>query len=191
MRQPMSARERVLLTFLACATVLALGPLTALAATGQLMNIVDPTNAARIAKVTDIGALQVQTRPGLALNSFNGRNFKGGGGWMTVYEHTSTKATAIVEATLATGEGAGIYIYRIGFATAASTTACSSLVTYTAYAREIHLKAGETMQLDFSGAPLQILAPTSGKKVCIGIFIQFSPPGGTTAAGLSGYLYTP
>ena len=194
MRQPMSARERMLLAFMVCVTVLALGPLTALAATGQLMNIVDSTNAARIAKVTDIGALQVQTRPGIASNSFNARATKVGGGWIQVYEiFSTTKATAVVEATLssAAASGVGNYVYRVGYANVSSATACSSVVAPTSYWRELYLQPGQTLQLTFNGAPMQIGVPAAGRHNCVGVFVYYSPSGGSTSAGVSGYLYTP
>ena len=191
MRQPMSARERILLTAMVCLTLIVMVPMTALAATGQLVNIIDPSNSSRQAKVTDVGALQVQMRPGIPQNSFNGRNHKAGAAWLSLYENPSTRATAVVQATIAAHEGQGFYLIRLGWVSMNSGSACSGAITLTGYWRQVTIPPGETLTLDFSGSPLVLAPAASGRKTCVGIWGMSVPSGGIMSGGVSGYTYTP
>lgn len=189
MRQPMTTRERVLITLTVCFALVAV-PMTALAAVGQLVNIVDSSNAGRIARVTDVGALQVQTRPGIPTNSF----FKNGNrqtvGWLNVHEQSAGRRLAVVELSLNFSGPAGTYSVHVGHKVLNTGQSCDTAATATNF-RTFRFSSATTVQFDFSGAPALIGSVATGKKICLGVLIANLPSGGYLHAGMSGYSYVP
>ena len=193
MHRPMSSRERLLLTLTVCLTLLVLGPLTALAATGQLVNIVDPTNASRAAVVTEIGALQVQTRPGIPANSFSGRSTRSTTGWAGLYTVPSGRRTAIVEATFSSRASSAEVLVSLGVATVPLANSCigtNTGITTGAFSRTFYVPAGVPVQVDFSGQPIVLGLPASGMKHCVGVLVGSTDPF-TINVGVSGYTFVP
>ena len=189
MRQPMTTRERILVTLTVCFALIAV-PVTAVAAVGQLVNIADSSNAARIARVTDVGALQVQTRPGIPANSFNRFNSDNATGWLGLHEQSAGRRIAIVEMSLNFSGPSGTYrayaaykVMNVG-ASCANTADGGTLRTF-------RFTTATTIQFDFSGAPVLVGSVATGKKICLGYFIQNLPSGGYLHAGMSGYSYVP
>jgi hypothetical protein len=193
MGQPMSARERMLLAFTVCLALLVI-PMTALAATGQLVNIADGTNVARLTKVGEVGALYVETRPGIPSGAVNRLAEKTGTGWLLIHQQSGSRSLAVSEMTFANLSTAGaktimIRYYVIGTADSCATPTAAPGVTG-ADVRRVIVPNQTTLQLDFTGVPVFVSAPASGKKYCFGIVVS-GPTTGVLATGLTGYTFMP
>jgi hypothetical protein len=189
MRQPMTTRERVLITLTVCFALIAV-PMTALAAVGQLVNIADSTNASRIAKVTDVGALQVQTRPGIPTNSFNKGGSRGSVGWLNIHEQSAGRRLAVVELSLNFSGPAGTYAAYVGHKVLNTGQSCDLAAAGTNF-RTFRFTTATTVQFDFSGAPALVGSVATGKKICLGVYVVSMPSGAQLHAGMSGYSYVP
>ena len=167
MGQPMSARERMLLAFTVCLALLVI-PMTALAATGHLVNIADGTNAARVAKVNDVGGLLVETRPGFtqAVNNHVGRT---GIGWIRLAEIPAGQRIVIVDVSISGVSGAtGAFQATVDTFDVLPGASCGSIPSGTVripFRRVSVTNPGNTL-LNFAGLPLTRVAP-SGKKMCL------------------------
>ena len=189
MRQPMTTRERILVTLTVCLALITV-PMTALAAVGQLVNIADSTNAARIARVTDVGALQVQTRPGIPTNSFNKSGSRSSVGWLNVHEQSAGRRLAIVELSLNFSGPAGTYRVDAGYKVVNTGESCG-IASDGANFRSFRFTSATTVQFDFSGAPALVGSVATGKKICLGLYVASLPSGAQLYAGMSGYSYVP
>ena len=169
-------------------------PVGVMAATGQLVNITDPTTPSRQAKVGSTGALYVESRAGAVNGSFNTMTEKitdviG----HTIYETTSPNRMALTEATFTLrGDNTALVNHvRIFWQTRTSgTAACGgSGWTMPKTMKTVAVHAGETVQLRFDGPPLVMPAAPSGQAVCIR-FQQTKWSGGTELdVSTIGYVY--
>lgn len=189
MRQPMTTRERVLLALTVCFAIVAL-PMTALAAVGQLVSIADANNPARVALVTDVGALQVQTRPGIAANSFNKAGSRNSIGWLNLYEGAAGRRLAVVEMTVNFSGAAGTYRVDAGYKVVNTGQSCA-ITADGGTLRSLRFTTATTVQLDLSGAPALVGSVATGKKICLGMYVANLPSGAWLNAGISGYSYVP
>ena len=194
MRYPMTTRERVLVTLTVCMALVA-APLTALAATGQLVNIVDGSNAANVARVNGTGALAVQTQPGLLTTWATKVATRGSLGWRNLLTYASAgRRIAVLEASFAAAGPAGgmftaaLRMYSIGpapDATCSDPTAGSNKVILT---RTVVVTNGSTVQLDFGANGMPSIEPVgAGSQHCLGFLITQAPASSTLAVGTSYY----
>ena len=190
MRQPMTTRERVLVTLTVCFALVAV-PMTTLAAVGQLVSITDPNNAARQALVTDVGALQVQTRPGIPANSFNKYGSRNIEGWLPIREQGPGRRVAVVEMSLNLSGPAGVYRIDANYQVLNTSQACGLTGAAGGTLRTFRFSSPTTVQFDFSGAPALVGSVATGKKICLGFVVLDLPSGAFVHAGMSGYSYVP
>jgi len=190
-RQPMSTRERVLLTLTVCFAIM-LVPTTALAAL-QIVNIADPANASRVAKVTDVGALQVQTRPGIPVNTINRTVTGTTSGWRPLFQLSSGRNLAVVEMTF--GNAGSARQVNIAYYNIPSTGTCANPTASTGEAlgtlRRLIAPGEATLQVDFSGVPLSVPAAATGRTHCFGVMMGSGGSGAILEIGVAGYTYVP
>jgi len=186
----MTTRERVLVTLTVCFALVAL-PLTAVAAVGQLVSISDPNNGARQALVTDVGALQVQSRPGIPANSFNKFGSRNSVGWLGVHEQAAGRRIAVVEVGINLSGPAGTYRVDAAYKVVNTSDTCGLTGAAGGTLRSFRFTSPTTVQADFSGAPALVGSVASGKKVCLGFIVVNLPAGSYVHAGMSGYSYVP
>ena len=189
MRQPMTTRERVLITLTVCFALIAV-PMTAVAAVGQLVNIADSSNEARIARVTDVGALQVQTRPGIPTNSFNRYSSRNSTGWLAIHEQGAGRRIAIVELSLNLSGPSGPYRVDAAYKVVNSGDSCA-IASSGGTLRTFRFTSATTVQFDLGGAPALVGSVATGKKICLGYYIHNIPSGGFLHAAMGGYSYVP
>ena len=191
--QPMATRERILLAITACAALLVI-PMTALAATGQLINIIDPTNAARAAKVTQVGALQVETRPGIPSDLVYRVANRSGTGWVSLYQVSTGRNYAMAEFSAANMSTAGAKSAQLSWFTIPSSLSCTSFsissATATSTIRTVIVPNQSTVVVSFSGVPINVPPAPSGSKQCLGVVVG-GPSTGTIQLGTSGYTWVP
>ena len=191
MTASMTSRERMLVALTVCFALL-LVPMTALAATGALMNIVDATNAARVAKVTAAGALQVQARPGFTGDSFFASGpAHTGTGWKRISNFANGKAGAITEITVAMSGGTGAAVIELTFIPLATSGDCAVPGTAQKFNfRTVVVPTNSTLQLTFDGQPPSMLV-AADKKLCVGMNVLSTPAGSTVRGGFTGYTFVP
>lgn len=177
--------------FLAAAAILT--PVSVLAATGQLVNLTDPTNAARAAKVNAAGALYVAGRGGAG--SVNGAtNMRNAGiapNQPRVLVSTSTAPGVALSELLVSpygtaGSTARIYLKR--YHRVAGTGTCSDLQSGTdggfsnTTVREFFVPVNETTQLTWGSPALNVQNPTTSgaQPVCFAAVFQGSGIDGVT-----------
>jgi hypothetical protein len=189
----MSARERIMLAFTVCLALLVI-PMTALAATGQLVNVADSVNAARLARVSDVGAMYVETRPGIPTSSVYREGERVGSGWLNLHTQAGGRSLAVAEVSLANMSTAGARNADVlAFIIPANSSCADPLavagVTVAVYRRVI-VPNQTTIQLEFDGVPLFVPVAPGGKKFCFGILVA-GPSTGALRAGATGYTYVP
>jgi hypothetical protein len=186
---PMTPRERIVITLAVCLTVLVAGPMTVLAATGQLVNIVDPSNAGRQARVTAIGAVQVQARLGIPSGALNFQGTRENSGWVSLGSVLAPNGIAMTELTSYGTGASGIAIVSIQHAAVDDGASCTTPPSSPSLVRRMVVKVGTTEQLVFP-SPIFIAAAPAGKRRCI--FAQVTSVNGTTHyVAVSGYQYAP
>ena len=191
MFRSMSSRERVLVTLTVCLALLVV-PITALAATGTLINLVDGSNATRIAKVTDAGALQVQMRPGFVGGSFFASGpVSTGTGWKSISNFSNGKAGAVTEITVAMNGGTGAAVIQLTFIPLPVATSCASPGAAMKFNfRTVVVPTNDTLQLTFNGQPPSMIV-AADKKLCVGMDVLSAPSGSTIRGGFTGYTFVP
>lgn len=190
-----SSKQVVAMVVAVCAAVV-VAPVGVMAATGQLVNIADPGNAGRVARVGAAGTLQVEVRPGVVQNSFSTMHERvtdvlG----HTLYEATAPARVALTEATFALrGENsASVNHVRIYSRVRTSGTAsCENGTGWTTpkTLRTVVLRGGNTVQLVFPGPPLISQMPAAGQRVCLAF--QQTKWAGTTEldVAVTGYTFS-
>ena len=186
----MTMRERVVITLVVCLTIIIAGPLTVLAATGQLVNIVDPSNAARQARVSAVGALQVEARLGIPSGALNFQGTRDGSGWLALGSVLAPNAIAITELTgwTASSEG-GVTLVSLQQSVVDDGASCTTPPTSPSVVRRMMIKVNSQQQLTFP-SPIYLAAAPAGKRRCIFAYASGSPNADHYVAW-SGYKYTP
>ena len=188
-------KQVVGMTAMVCATAV-LMPVAVGAATGQLVNIADPSIGARQARVTAAGALKVESRAGGGDGAFNVTGSRLGVGWMPLVAAANPQRIAITELTV-TGQGpAGPQVFRIeAWIRKGSTGSCNSpnLTEFTKVVyRQVSVPNYETHTMNFAGTPLYVTpAPPAGTYTCLGIVSIQAPSGSEAHVGATGYRFTP
>ena len=163
-------------------------------AAGTLVNIADPSNSARKARVTQDGTLTVETRAGSIANSFNMYGSRLGFGWVNLASVTAPTRIAVTELTV-TGQGsAGTQEFLIeAFVRTSGTNACTGPGTpgYTRHTlRRLTVPNGSQVQLLFNGPPMVLPKGATGQPTCFGITVFNGPGGSATYAGGIAYRFS-
>ena len=194
MREPFTRCERVLVIAMVCvaAALMPAGVSIVSAVTGTLVNVIDPVNAGRQARVSAAGAMYVETRAGVPVNAFNAQNGASAPGVAWALSTTYPMRTAITEITItAYGFGTAPQAVMIGAWFTSADGACFvGSATGFASIRRVRVANNSTLQLTFPGSPLLVPNPASGQKVCVG-FQTDASAGNSITVGVSGYRYTP
>ena len=180
-----------------CAAVV-LAPVGVMAATGSLVNVTDPVNAARKAKVGSSGALYVESRAGAVDHSWRNVKQVGGVGTMrALYLEKAPYRAAVTEATFTLDADDPAAWARVRLWSRVQTSGdqpCEGGIGWAASEtlKTVGLRAHETVQLAFDGPPLVLPPPRPGLKVCVGAsIVEQSAPGTVLDVSVTGYRYLP
>ena len=175
-----------------------LAPVGVEAATGQLVNIVDPFNAARGARVTNSRTLMVESRPGVPQDSFQVSGSRLGLGWVNLTSVTAPQRLALTEMTFAargpvSDTAQEVLIEAMVRTTGANGCTGPGTSGYTRHTlRRILVKNQSTsLSITFPGPPLILPGAASGHVVCLGFTVVTVPSGSAMDVGATGYRYTP
>lgn len=173
-----------------CAAAI-LTPVAVGAATGTLVNIVDPSMSSRQARVSSAGTLTVESRAGSIANSFNMTGSRLGLGYINMVSVSAPTRVAVTELTLS-GQGPAGHqeVLLEAFVRTSGTNGCSGPGTagYTRFTlRRIAIPNNGTTQLSFGGPPLVTPAGAPGEPTCFGITVISIPSGSATYAGGTAY----
>jgi hypothetical protein len=188
-----STNQVVTLAVAGCAA-LVLAPIAATAATGTLVNIVDPANSSRTARVSASGGLFAETRPFPGSSGFNVTGSRLGLGYINLASTTAPTRLAITDVTI-TGQGpSGAQEVLVeAFVRTTGTAGCGGPGTagYTRFTlRRVAVNNQATLPLTFLGQPLVIPTGASGQQVCFGVTVISIPSGSATYVGATGFRYT-
>ncbi|HEV2889224.1 MAG TPA: hypothetical protein VGX28_02520 [Frankiaceae bacterium] len=178
----------------AVAAAVVLAPVGVMAATGQLVNIVDPSNAGRAARVGSGGTLHVETRPGAVQNSFTRQINTTELGNSPVYEVTAPQRIALTQLTVSNGESdypetevrVNAYVQTTGTAACGTTTTGYTQVELARFV----LPPKDTRQILWNGPPLVVPSGASGKKSCVVLYLQEHGSPSETFYNVSGYTFS-
>ena len=189
------APKHVVTMVVALSAAVVLAPVGVMAATGQFVNITDPVDSKRKARVGTNNTLYTESRPGVPTGAFNLQiedvtdvvlhKF---------YEATAPKRVAITEATFSVeGDdvtGPNTHVDLLAFTQHTTGYSCGHPSGWTKkILRSVALSPGETVQQVYPGPPLLLPGAATGKKVCLG-FQQTRWLGGTKLnVAVSGYTY--
>jgi hypothetical protein len=166
------APKHVVTMVVAVCVAAVLAPVGVMAATGTLVNITDPYDSSRRAKVGSTGTLTVESRAGAPTGSWNTfhENITDVIGH-TLVEAVNPNRLALTEATFTlhgdnTASTNHVRIYS-QVRTSGSNPCGGAGWTTPKTLRTVVVRAGSTVQLQFSGPPLLAQTPATGQKVCL------------------------
>lgn len=167
----MRFQAKHIVAIVACGSAAAvLAPVGVMAATGTLVNITDPFDGSRAARVTERGTLWVESRAGVASDSFTVlHENKTDVVAYVVKETTSRIAVTSLIVTVHGDNTASTNHFRLMAQTRTSgTAACggSGWSTPKTLATLV-VRAGSTEQLLWNGPPLVLPTPAAGQRVCL------------------------
>ena len=190
-----STKQVVAMVVSVCAAVV-LAPVGVMAATGQIVNIVDPGNASRQARVGSGGTLQVESRAGSVANSFSKQIEATGFGFHKIGETTAPSRIALTEVSIGTTGStfAEWQFLVVAFVQTTGTASCGTTLSgYTKHVlRQIMVPPQDMRQLLFNGPPLVVPAGAAGKKTCVGFTVQEMGTGPDVKLlfGATGYTFS-
>jgi hypothetical protein len=170
-----------------------LAPVGVMAATGQIVNIVDPVLSARQVRVGSGGTLQVESRAGATSGAFNKSFTFQGLGFHKIAEATGPNRIAITEVTLSGYEvDYDAEAALVAYVQTTGTGTCGTTLTgYTkTELRRFAFPMKEVTQLTFDGPPLMVPAAAAGKVVCVGFAMQEVGTDARIFLGATGYTYS-
>jgi hypothetical protein len=189
---PSFSSKQVVTMVVAVSAAVVLAPVGVLAATGQLVNIVDPVLGDRKVRVGSGGTLQVESRAGATSGAFNKSFTFQGLGYHKIAEVTGPTRIAITEVTLSGYEvdydaEAALVVYT----QTTGTGTCGNTITgYTkTELRRFSWPMHQVTQLQFNGPPLVIPAAAAGKKQCVGFAMQEVGTNARLFLGATGFTY--
>lgn len=153
-----------------------LAPVGVMAATGTLVNLTDPLDSSRKARVSGISGLYVDTRPRATAGSFH----------VALQDVTNVVGQVVRETANPNGIAVTSLVVTVKGDTASSTNhvrlysrvresgtaSCGSGGTGWSVPKmlvSVAVHAGATQQVVFDGPPVVIPAPGAGKMVCLGV----------------------
>ena len=168
-------------------------PVGVYAATGQLVNIVDP-GSGRAAHVTSNSALFVESRAARGSQAFNMRNSRFGFGWIRLVGTTGPNRIAVTELTLAGQYDAGKVgeVLLEAFVRTSGTNSCEGPGT-AGYERHtlkhVWVSSRQTLQLTWAGQAMVLPIAPPGQPTCFGVTYYAGDTNMTIYADGTGYLY--
>lgn len=167
-----TSKQIVTMVVSVCAAAV-LAPVGVHAATGQLVNLVDPVLSARKVRVGSVGALQVESRPGVPGGATNVSHVDiatltpqallevNGPTRIALSELTVTVrkfGSPVVAATI---------VDLIAYAHVTGTNPCGQSGWTGTHLRRVQLNTGESQQWDFDGPPLVVPRAANGQRQCL------------------------
>lgn len=155
--------------------------------------VADPTTGKR-ARVTNSGSLAVESRAGIATNSFNVQGARLGVGWIPLKSTTLPNRVAITELTITPQGPAGPQVYRLEtwMRKPGVTTGSCSQPNLTEFQKTVHRQVSTqnyaTIQQLFNGPPLLTPTGAAGQLVCFGVVSIQAPSGSESHVSVSGYV---
>lgn len=176
---------------LAVCAAAVLTPVAVSAATGTLVNIVDPGNASRQARVSSAGTLTVESRAGSVAHSFTMNGSRLGLGYINLVSVNAPTRIAVTELTI-TGQGpsGSQDVLLEAYVRTSGSAGCTGPGSpgYTRHTlRRLSFANGSSIQQLFNGPPLVIPAGAAGQPTCFGVTVISIPSGSATY--VSGIAY--
>ena len=167
--------KQVVVMVCAISAAVVLAPVGVLAATGTLVNITDPLVSTRKARVTSVGALQVETRPGVVANAVNVSH-------VDVQSLTPRKLLEVTGPYRIGVSEVTIGVHNVGnpvteptvvdlvyYVRSSGTNACGLAGWTATVLRRWTLRTDETLQMAFDGPPLMVPKTPDGKTGCVAL----------------------
>jgi hypothetical protein len=180
-----------------CAAVV-LAPVGVMAATGSLVNVIDPSNSSRQAHVTSNGALRVENGSIAAGQAFSKTSDPISSlGFHVLFEVTGPTRMALTDVSLTSDTGLsqavtgyGSRIELVALTRTSGTSACGySAPGWTRRSlRVIDSQAPGTTQLTFP-TPMLLPGAASGQPLCVGFYYNLQPNNATIWVAAGGYKY--
>ena len=171
-----------------------LTPLSVGAATGTIVNIVDPAVVSRQARVASGNTLTVESRAGSVANSFNMKGQRLGNGYINLVSVQAPTRIAVTELTLLAAGPSGFQELLIeAYVRTSGSNPCNGPNTagYTRHTlRHVLVTNLTTEQLLFNGPPLVVPAGSTGQQTCFGITVSQSPAGSAALVGGIAYRFS-
>jgi hypothetical protein len=182
-----------------CAAVV-LAPVGVMAATGSLVNITDPVDASRKARVNPDGTLRVEARSLAGSGTFNktSGDLAFAGSSAALVTATSPTRIAVTELSVSADTyitannpqyTARVEIYQLTRTSGTAACAMSASGWTQQLLRYVSVASGQTVDLTFGGSPMVLSAPT-GQVSCLLAFVRVMPTNGHVFVGATGYTYT-
>ena len=190
--------KHVVTMVVALSAAVILAPVGVLAATGQLVNITDPSNSARKARVSSDGSLRVESRAGASSKTFSFQsNAMNNITFFPLKEFAGSDKTALTEMSFAAG---GIFsdpdlsytVHVWGLVRTSGSAACAlSAAGWTKkLMRTIAVRTQSSVTLTFTGSPLLMPSAAADQRTCLGVELRNSITDGAVYVGGTGYRFT-
>ena len=194
----MQFAPRHVVGIVACIAIMTvLAPVGVMAATGQLVNLVDPVTAGRKARVGSAGTLRVETRPGVTAGAKNAL-------------HTDIQSLSPRELISVTGPtriglseltvsvrdfgypvDAPTIMQLISYVRSSGTQPCGGSGWSATELRRITLVTDTTEQIQFSGPPLVVPVAAAGQRQCLAVKLYQWVGDTKVDVGATAFTYTP
>jgi hypothetical protein len=189
--------KQITVMVVAVAAAAALIPLSVSAATGTVVNIIDPVIGSRQARVSSAGTLQVESRAGSPHNHLSVTGSRLSLGWVNLATTTSPTRMAITQLTFS-GRGpvsdTAQEVLIEAMVRTTGTAGCTGPGTtgYTRHtlARVLVKNQQSSLQLTYDGPPLVVPAGASGQPTCFGFTVVTTPSGSAMDVHAIGYRFT-
>lgn len=184
-------------SMVACgAAAVVLAPVGVLAATGTLVHLTDPYYPERKARVSTSNSLQVETRAGVAVNSFSFGVRATGLGHFPITEVTGPDRIAVTEITLGShgptnaSTSGHNFVDLVSYIQTTGTGTCGQ--TSTGYVRKelrrfVVMNLAPSYQMTFDGPPLLSPVAPAGKKSCLTLEVSTYTSTSQVNMGATGY----
>ena len=194
----MTFSPRHVVALVACIAAMSiLAPVGVMAATGQLVNIVDPSKADRKVRVGSAGTLRVETRPGVPKDARNVvhldiQNLSP----RELLSVTGPTRIALSELTLGVHNvGSPVVEPTVMDLTAyvrdSGTNPCGGSGWTKTVLRRITVSTDTTEQISFDGPPLMVPAAPDGKRQCLAVSLDQWVGQTKVDVGATVFPYTP
>lgn len=157
----------------AIAVAVVLAPVGVIAARSQLVKITDSANTSRKARVSSVGALRVESRPGVIAQAQNISH-------VDVQSLSPRKLLQVTGPTRMAVSEVTVGVHNTGnpvneptvaelnyYVRVSGTNTCGQTGWTGTVLRRFTLKTDETFQMKFDGPPLMVPRPSSGKVACV------------------------
>ena len=204
----MKLTPKQLVTMVVAVSVAAvLTPVGVMAATGTLVNVTDPVNASRKARVTHAGALQVEQRAGLPAGAASRHFVATGLTYHKLAEATHPERIGVTEVSLGShGPTSGStyghnFVDLVAYVQTSGSSPCGPASAYVSpppgYERKVLRRfvvrnLQQSIQATWNGPALVVpAAAAAGRKVCVQLEVQTITTETTLWLGGTAYKYTP